>query len=361
MKKRKLLVAGLTLLMVSALSAQPATETRSFMKSLPLNRDSRLEVKNKYGDIHFNIWNKDSVYILAEVEAFAPNHAKIQKMFDGININITGTSALVRAETEFTKDLTILLESFKGLTEKIIDYDSRVQINYFISVPERIDINVQNHFGDVSMENNSGVVSVSLSNGDFKANSLNRLADLTLNFGDAEIGSVRSGRINTTFSKMVISESDELNINSTSTRFEMRRAGKITVESRRDKFFAGNLSELGGISYFTDFKIDNLVKTADLTLKYGSLEAEGINNNFESIKLVSAYSDITIAFEPSVSYDFEVRHTNAFVVLPERNSKYEKEVLNENKKEYMITGKVGGNPGGRKVRIEASRGNIYIK
>jgi hypothetical protein len=358
MKYGKEILAGLMLLMINMLSAQSVTEKRSFMKSLPMGKDTRLEVKNKYGDIHFNLWNKDSVYILAEVEAFAPNHSKIQKMFDGININISGTSSLIRAETEFTREITVLLESFKGLTEKIIDYDSRVQINYFISVPEQIDINVENQFGDVSMENNRGVVSVSLSNGDFKANSLNRLADLTLNFGDAEIGSVKSGKIRTTFSKLVISESDELNINSTSTRFEMRKAGKITVESRRDKFF---VSELEGVSYFTDYKIDNLEKGADLNLKYGSLDADGIYNNFEGINLVSAYSDITMSFEHSASYEFEIRHTNAFVVVPERNSKSEKEVINEDKKEYLTSGKVGSNPGSRKVRIEASRGNIYLK
>ncbi len=361
MKYRKEILVGLMLLMINPLSAQSVTEKRSFMKSLPMGKDTRLEVKNKYGDVHFNLWNKDSVYIMAEVEAFAPNHSKIQKMFDGINVNITGTSSLIRAETEFTREITVLLESFKGLTEKIIDYDSRVQINYFISVPEQIDINVENQFGDVSMENNRGVVSVSLSNGDFKANSLNRLADLTLNFGDAEISSVRSGKIRATFSKLVIRESDELNINSTSTRFEMRKAGKITVESRRDKFFAGTVSELEGVSYFTDYKIDNLEKGADLNLKYGSLDADGIDNNFEKINLVSAYSDITLSFDPSASYEFEIRHTNAFVVVPERNSKPEKEVLNEDKKEYLTSGKVGSNPGSRKVRIEASRGNIYLK
>ena len=349
------------LMMINLLPAQSVTEKRTFMKSLPVSKDSRLEIKNKYGDIHFNLWNKDSVYILAEVEAFAPNHAKIQKMFDGININIAGTSSLIRAETEFTREITVLLESFKGLTEKIIDYDSRVQINYFISLPEQIDINVQNQFGDVSMENNLGIVSVSLSNGDFKANSLNRLGDLTLNFGNGEIGSVKSGKIKATFSELVISESDDLNINSTSSRFEMKKAGKIIVESRRDKFFVGTVSELEGISYFTDYRIDNLVNGADLTLKYGSLDADGINNNFDKISLISSYSDITISFEPSASYEYEIRHTNAFVVVPERNTKPEKEVINEDKKEYLTSGKVGSNPGSRKVRIEASRGNIYLR
>ena len=38
----------------------------------------------------------------------------------------------VRAETEFTSNINMLFESFKGMTSKIISYDSRVEINYFI-------------------------------------------------------------------------------------------------------------------------------------------------------------------------------------------------------------------------------------
>ncbi len=56
-----------------------------------------------------------------------------------------------------TRDLNTLLESFKGLTDKIIDYDSRVQITYFINAPDYVDINIDNQFGDVSMENNKGI------------------------------------------------------------------------------------------------------------------------------------------------------------------------------------------------------------
>jgi hypothetical protein len=361
MKSKIVLFTGLIFLIINPLSAQSVSEKRSYTKSLPLVKDARLEIKNKYGDIHFTSWKKDSVYIIADIEAFAPNHSKLQKMLDGIEINITGTGSLIRAETEFEREITVLLESFKGLTEKIIEFDSRVQINYYINIPDYVDINIENQFGDISMENNTGVISVDLSNGDFEANSLNRISGLSLDFGDVEIGSVKTGKINTTFSKFVIRESDDLSVNSTSSRFELRKAGKVNVESRRDKFFIGDISNLSGISYFTDYKIENLTGDVDLNLKYGSLDAERIDDRFEKINLASAYSDITADFDPSASFEFEIRHTNAFVVLPEKNIKSEKEVLNEDKKEYLITGRLGNSPGSRKVKIDAIRGNIYLK
>ena len=70
-------------LIISSASAQSVSEKRSFMKSVKINKDARLEVINKYGDIKITSWNKDSVSIMAEIEAFAPNQTKLRKMFDG--------------------------------------------------------------------------------------------------------------------------------------------------------------------------------------------------------------------------------------------------------------------------------------
>jgi hypothetical protein len=347
--------------MLNPLSAQSISEKRSFKRSMPMEKDTRLEIKNKYGDVHISSWKKDSVNIIADIEAFAPNHEKLEKLFDGIEINITSSGSVVRAETEFGREMTDFLESIKGLTQKIIEYESRVQINYFINIPDYADINIENQFGDISMENNTGVISVDLSNGDFKADALNRISDFSLDFGDAEIGSVRSGKINTSFSRYVIKEIGELTINSTSGRYELEKVDKIDIESRRDKFYIGNISGMNGISYFTEYNIENLAGNTDLTLKFGNFNAESIDSHFEKINLTSASCDIRLDFDPSASCEFEIRHTNAFVVIPDKNSKSEKKTLNEDKKEYVTTGILGSNPGSRKVEIDATRGNIYLK
>jgi hypothetical protein len=361
MKLKIKLSAALLLLIAFPLLSQSVSEKRSFMRSLPIGRETRLEVNNKYGDIHITSWKKDSVYILAEIEAYAPNRSKLEKMLEGIEVNITGSDNLVRAETEFGREITVLLESLKGLTGKIIEYESKVQINYYINIPDNVDIDIDNQFGDVSLEDNTGTVSVDLSNGDFEANSLDRISELSIDFGDAEINSVRSAKINTTFSKIIVSQSSDLVINSTSSRFDLGKAGKVDIESRRDKFFIGDISAISGISYFTDYKIDNLTGNTDLDLKYGSFDIERVDDRFEIMNLKSAYSDITADFDNSASFQFEIRHTNSFVVLPDSNIKSKKEALNEDKKEFLITGNIGSGTGSGKLKIDATRGNIYIK
>ncbi|NLJ42606.1 MAG: DUF4097 family beta strand repeat protein [Bacteroidales bacterium] len=361
MKQRLIFTSILFFTLSSSLLSQSVSEMRSFSRSLNADRDTRLEVNNRYGDVHLTSWNRDSIYIKAEIEATANSTSKLKNLLEGIEISISESGRSVRAETKFGKELTVLVESFKGFTDKIIDYGSRIRINYFISLPDYVDISIKNQFGDVSVENNAGTISVDLSNGDFKAGSLNRLAELNFDFGDAEIGSVKSARIVTTFSKFLIKESGEVTISSTASRYELGTIGKLNFESRRDKFFIENISGIKGTSYFSDFKINHLTGESDVNLKYGSFEVEKTDNRFDRIDISSSYSDITLEFDPSFSSRFEINHTNAFVVLPEINTRSEKETLNDEKKEYLIKGTTGSDPGSREIRIDATRGNICLK
>jgi len=124
---------------------------------------------------------------------------------------------------------------------------------------------------------------------------------------------------------------------------------------------SSNIEVLKGNSYFTDFRIDNLKKEIDLTSKYGSVNSDLIDKGFESIDINTGYSDISLEFDDGASYNIDIRHINAFVVLPDKNTKTEKKVINEEKKEYMTFGTVGKNPGNTRVKIDATRGNIFLK
>jgi len=349
------------LFLTPLVQGQSFSEKRTFSKSVSVNRDMTLEVNNKYGTIQITPWSKDSVSIKAEVEASSSSLERLHKMFNGVDINISETSFLIRARTEFTENISMLFESFKGMTSKLIPYESRLEINYFIKAPEYLKMRVINRYGDVYMENNTGTFSLTLSNGSFKANSLNETDDITLTFCDATINKMKDGYINASFSEVQIGESGDLSITSVSSRFDIKNTGRLRTESKRDKFFIGNAISLRGSSYFTDYRIEEIEKEINMITKYGRLNADKVGKNLEMITINSGYSDLNLSFDPSVSYNLDIRHVNAFLVVPENNSRIEKKVLNEEKKEYMTSGTVGKNPGNIKVIIDATRGNIFIK
>ncbi len=342
-------------------SGQAFSEKRTYLKTVPVTRDVILEVNNKYGSIQITSWMKDSISVRAEIEAFAPSQSRIRKMLEGVSVNITESRYKVVAQTDFTKTINMLFESFKGMTSKLIPYESRVQINYYINIPEYLSVNLENKYGDVYMENNTAKMNISLSNGSFRANSIARVTGLRLTFCDATINYLGEGSINSSFSEISIGESGNLNIESTSSRFDLRNTGNITTESRRDKFFIGSVSSIKGNSYFTDFSIERLDATIDLTARYGSFISDEISRNFELIAINSGFCDVNLSFDELSSYNLDLKYTNAFVTLPGHSDSFDRKAVNEEKKEYMVYGIVGKNPASRKVRIDANRGSILIK
>jgi hypothetical protein len=361
MNYRIIVVLNLIFLTLSPLSAQKETETRNFIKTIPVGKESTLEVMNKYGTVQITTWNKDSAYIRAEVKAYAKDASKLGKMFDGITVNITDSKYIVRAETEFTSNINTLFESFKGMTSKIISYDSRVEINYYINIPEYLNMKIENKYGDVYMEDNTGELRLNISNGSLRANSIGKNSTIKMVFCDAKINSMVSGNIDASFSEISLGTVEDLSINSISSKYDIKKAGIIHGESKRDKFFIDNVESLQGNSYFTDYKISNVKKELNLNARYGSVNADLIEKGFESIDISSGYSDISLNFDPASSYTLDVRHLNAFLVLPDKNIKTEEKTLDEDKKEYITTATVGKNPGRSKVKIDATRGNIYLK
>ena len=361
MKYKILIILCMAIIVQAKANAQAFSEKRTYMRTVPVNSDVSLEVSNKYGTIQITSWKKDSISIRAEIEAFAPNQSRINKMMDGVDVTITDSKYKIVAQTNFTQTINMLFESFKGMTNKLIPYDSRVLINYYISMPEYISTTIDNKYGDLYMESHSGNLKMTLANGSLKANTISKTSDLNLSFCNATIGRIDAGNINASFSEISIGESETLKIESISSRFDLKYAGSIITESRRDKYLIGSVSSLKGNSYFTDFRIDNLNSEIDVTTRYGSLNADLINKNFQLITLNSGFSDLYLSFEPSASYNIDLRCSNTFLTLPGNNANFEKKPVNEEKKEFMTYGNVGKNPGNRKVRIDANRGSVIFK
>jgi hypothetical protein len=255
----------------------------------------------------------------------------------------------------------MLFESFKGMTSKLISYDSRVEINYYVSAPDYITLRIDNKYGDVYMEKNTGQCTISVSNGSFKANSLGSGTSLTLTFCDATINSIQSGKINANFSDINIGETGDIFINSISSKFDIKKAVSVRVDSRKDKFYLDKTKILSGTSYFTDYNIQDLSGEIDLNTRYGSINTDLIEKGFESVEITSGYTDITLRFEKGSSYSLEITQANSFLVLPDDIAGYERKVINEDRKEYLVSGTVGTGRGNKRVRIDATRGNIYIK
>jgi hypothetical protein len=109
---------------------------------------------------------------------------------------------------------------FQRIYGKIIDYGSRIRINYFLACPIILTSALRTSSVMSCVEKNAGTISGGYLNGDFSAGSLNRLAELNFGFRECRdrFGKIRQELL-LTFSKFFIKESGEVTISSTSSRY----------------------------------------------------------------------------------------------------------------------------------------------
>ncbi|HUW91564.1 MAG TPA: hypothetical protein VMV74_00250 [Bacteroidales bacterium] len=357
--KRYMTVAVLMCSLIT-LSGQQITDSKTYMKSFRVGKSPTLDVSNKYGNIHITHAGSDSISVRVEVTASSGNESRLQGMMSDVEISITMTNQTVRAQTIFGKSVNALFETFKGLTKSIINYESRLQINYFIECPPSTKLRLTNSYGDVYIGEDTDELTLTLSNGSLDADVIKNALSMDLTFCKADIGSIEKGRISVSFGELRLKETEDLSLTARSSKIWIEKSTGIDIDSKRDVVNIGTAETITGTTYFSDLTADMLTRELSLVTKYGNLAFKNITGGFSLIDINSSYADVDLSLASGASYNLEVRHANAFVSLPGVSPQPEQTEISAENKIYLTTGKVGSSPDRARIRIEALKGEIRL-
>jgi hypothetical protein len=341
-------------------SGQQMSDSKIFKKSFRVGNDAVLEVTNKYGNIQISQSHGDSISIRVEVTASSNSNAKLDAMMSDVNVRISMTNETVRAETSFTKGITQLFESLKGLTRNLINFDSRLKIDYFIECPARTVLRVTNSYGDVYIGDETPELTLKLSNGALDAAAVKKAQLMELTFCKANVRSIDEGKLTLSFSELRSKETGKIKLASVSSKVWIDRCGHLDLDSKRDDINIGSVEVVTGTSYFSDIIAEEVSGEINMSVKYGNLSFENVSPGFSAIDLRSSYADIDIALGERASYNLEIRHTNAFVSLPGFKPEPERTEISAENKIYVTTATVGSAAGRAEIRIDATKGEVRL-
>jgi hypothetical protein len=339
---------------------QQISDSKTFMKSFRVSSNTVLEVTNKYGDIHINHSRGDSISVRAEVTAMSNNEDRLKSMMSDVDISMTMTGETVRAQTLFNKGITPLLESLKSLTKNILNFESRLKIDYFIVCPPSTVMQITNSYGDVYIGDETPDLTLKLSNGSLDAGVVSNARLMDLTFCKANVRSISEGKIVLSFSELRTKETGNIKLTSVSSKLWIDRCSTMDIDSKRDDINLGSVSVITGVSYFSDVIARSIAEEINLTMKYGNLSCENVEERFSLIDINTSYTDVDLLMPERASYDLEIRHTNAFVSLPGLKPEPSTTEISADNKIYLTTAKVGGSPDRSRIRIDANRGEIRI-
>src|SRR5687768_7148477 len=282
----------------------PAVEKRkAYSKSYNISGNDRISLSNQFGEVKVSTWTKNEVKVDVTIITNAATGERAQQLLDLVSIEDGKNSNGVFFKTNRKNDV-------KKTGDKKDYKNENSKTNYQVYLPAGNPLSVTNQFGATILPDINGLLEVESKFGSLTAGKLSNVKQLTVEFGSADIESMRGNQLTVKFSRAIINNI-EGNITAS---FEHCSGIKLGVEN-----------DLKGLT---------------------------IRNNFTNL-----YLDVNknLSADVAVSTNFgNFKNSTAFNIQEDASSNGKK----PGKFKNNYSGKAGG--GGAPIKISSEFGNVVM-
>ena len=293
-KPKSLLLSLLLIVAVSfSLSAQDASKTYS--ETYDISKGVTLSTDTKYSDIELLTWEKDVVDILVEVEVEASSDNKAREILEKIEVHISKSGNTVNLETEIDN----------GWSRNV-----KFEINITIKAPKYINLDVENSYGDLFIQEVSGLALLDLRYSNLKAGTLSRGNEkpynmIDLAYSNAEVDEAGWVEVELSYSDLEINLSKMLFVESKYSKLIGEKAGGIITEGAYDKYYIDEIDSFVAELKYSGLKFEVLNKTLSLESAYTNAKIMKLSKDFDEVDAALSYGNIYLNVESGASYKFE--------------------------------------------------------
>jgi hypothetical protein len=342
---RSLLLLLLLITVVSfSLSAQEAKKTYS--EAYDVTKGVTLSSDTKYSDIELLTWEKNVVDILVEVEVEASSKGNAEEKMEAIDVNISKSGNTISLETEF---------------EEGWSRNAKIDIQITIKAPAYLNLNMESAYGDLFIQELTGLVLVDLKYGNLKAGTLSRGNEkpynkLGLSYSNASVETAGWMEVELAYSELDIGTSSMLFVDSKYSKLLGEKTGGIVTEGAYDKYTFDEVDNFVGELRYSGIKFGALTKKFSVESKYTNMKIEHLSKDFKEVHAVLSYGNITMDVEEGASFkvEAEARYGSVNIAQDGKLSKSKENNI------VKIWGNVGSDPKGS-IAVETRYGNIDIE
>jgi hypothetical protein len=321
--------------------------TKKISKTFEVNKDATLSVKNKFGKIHCENWEKNSISIEVTITVHASSQEKANKYLEKIKVDITGTSSLVSAVTT--------------MEDNIFDKgNNELSIDYMIYMPKTINAELTNKFGDIIVAEIAGTSKIDLGYGSYDIKRLSGSTNnLNIQFSDGYIGYIKSANLDLKYSELKADEIVDMTAESKFSELNIGKIDVLTLETGYDDDFIGSVRNIDLEADFSDVEIRNVEQTLTADFDYGELKVKEMGKVFKLVDITNSFSDANIGFNPEASYRVNATVKMGDFSYPQDRAKLSVVEMSYTSSKYE--GLVGGNTDTvSKVMINSQNSGITL-
>lgn len=346
MKRLFYKISGIIFLVILTSLTQLFAEeaTKRIFKSFDIKNDTRIEIKNKYGNVIINKWDKNVLDLKVEIEARGNSDSKTQKILDAIEIDISDriSSGHLSIETEIGN----------------IGGNSSFSVHYEINMPNTNPLKLTNSFGNVYLGSYKGELKLEVKYGQLMAEDLDE-ASIRVEFSNSkcEIETLKSGSLDLRYSKMAIENIGDIEISSQFSELTIENAGSIELDGKYGNFKIENLKSMKGDIQFAGLDIENLEEFIILETRHGNgINLENVSKEFNEINIESEFSSVYINMESGATarLEFDLQFGN--LKAHGEGINFTKVIKDHTTSEYE--GYLGKSDATALIRVSTKYGNI---
>ena len=328
-------------------------ETRSF----PVSPEGQMIVTNKYGHVHCKTWSKDSIKVMSEISVNANDDEAAESLLSSIRVDYNVFEDMVEIETIFGNSNSNFIKNY---ISKIDPFkNNKVDVNYIIYLPENLDVEIDNRFGDVLMDSFGGDLDVKVNYGDLRFDSFSGKTEFELKFGKLVGKHLEDADLDLKNYNIRLDSANELDISSTGSEIKIEQVNFSRVDLNRDEVEIEKINSIKGKASLSDIELYKVDEEIDLWMKNGSLTVEEFDDAVRKVDIREESSRIDLRIG-NLSIDLKAELEDAQLSVPNTVANVNKEIINEKKDHRKVSCEYGG--GGSKVefQLHGSKGKFTL-
>ncbi len=320
---------------------------KSVIKIYDVSAKDNLNIENQFGQVKINLWDKNEVRIDISITANSNTDERAQQYLDGVEIEDKKDGNQISVRTIIRKNGSSNWSWKSGKGEK-----NFVQIDYQVSMPKNMPLNVKNKFGATNIPVFKAPLTVKSEHGSFRADELvGSRNDIDVSFGKAEIQQLINGNLDIAYSTL-----------------ELDKANSIILNNKFGKMKIGEVDKLDGRISYSGGRIGMLKGSSKIKLDFsGGFRIDQLNQSADNVDIQANYSSVIMPlesnecdFDVTVSYGGFKYPTDRKITFTQNDDERKDNEHRGPRMTKQYVGKIGkGN--GTKVKIVSRYGEVSLR
>ena len=344
--KPKILLLSLLLISTVNFSMSAQDARKEYHENYAVNKGVTLDAETRYSNVEIVTWERNEVDILAVVEVDASSKSRAEEALSKVDIVINKSGNTISLETELENGWS------RGVKTKI---------KITVKAPAYLNLTIENSYGDLFVQELSGLALLDLQYSNLKAGKLSRGNEkpynrLELSYSNGTIEETGWMELEIAYSDLEINSSAMLFMKSKYSKLIGEKAGGIITDGAYDKYYIDELDSFVAELKYSGLKFERLNKTLNLQATYTNAKIDRLSRDFDEMDVSLAYGNLNLGMESGASYkiDAESRYGNIKVAEGDNLSRSKETTTTK------VWGTVGSNPKGT-IKAITKYGNIEIE